>query len=426
MKKLLTIWGSSFFLMLQAFPQNTDSISLVECLSWAETKFTGNKQAHPLEQASDFRIKNYNRLWLPSMGLAGQATYQSEIVQFRAFDPVSQSIVPIDLPLDQYKLQLEFSQQLFDGGLTRARKDMEKGSKEINLQQIAVERNGFRQAINHLYFSVLLTDKGYEIITLSLEELKEKIAVMRALVDHGALLAGNLMVMEAEELFLRQKLLEISHSRISMLNQLSVLLDTVINPSTRFLKPAFFQSRRDSILRPEHRLYDLQKQQLVAGKKLLTAADMPRLFAFSQAGYGRPGYDFLSETFHDYYLVGIGLKWDFFNYGETGRQKKIIDLDQQLVDIRRESFDKSIASSMVAELENINKFREMIEMDRKIIALRRDVTSSSFARLTKGVITPTDFLAAMNAETEARLQLENHEIMLLQSIYNYLLIKGEI
>jgi len=41
------------------------------------------------------------------------------------------------------------------------------------------------------------------------------------------------------------------------------------------------------------------------------------------------------------------------------------------------------------------------------------------------VITSADFIADMNAELQAKLQLESHQIMLMQATTNYKLIKGE-
>jgi outer membrane protein TolC len=190
--------------------------------------------------------------------------------------------------------------------------------------------------------------------------------------------------------------------------------------------PASPALKNENIQRPEYGLFDLQKQQLSDNRRLLSAADRPKISAFSQVGYGRPGYDFLNENLHDYYLVGIGLKWNFIKYGETKRQKKILDLNQEIVDIKRDSFDENLAVMLEYEKQNMSKYTDMIEKDKAIVDLRKSVTRSAYARLENGTITTTDFLVNSNAEIQAKLQMENHEILLLQSIYNYLLIKGDI
>jgi len=276
------------------------------------------------------------------------------------------------------------------------------------------------------YFSVILADKNTQTLSVGLEELRERKANMESGLANGVLIQENLDVISAEELNLEQKIEEVKYTKRILVHYLSILLDTTLAEGTAFSMPAPQELENETVRRPEYQLFDLQKQQLSDSRKLLSAMDRPRLTAFSQVGYGRPGFDFLNEDFHDYYLVGIGLKWNFIKYGETKRQKKILDLNQEIIDIRRDSFDQNLAVMLENEKQNIDKFNDLIEKDKAIVELRKSVTRSSFARLENGTITPTDFLTNANAEIQAKLQLENHEILLLQSIYNYLLIKGDM
>jgi outer membrane protein TolC len=406
--------------------QVPDTISLEECFRMANERFTGSRQIAPLTEASGYRIKNYNARWFPTVSLTGQATYQSETVQMKTYDPIAASYVTIDLPLDQYKFQAEFSQQLFDGGITRVQKELEKNALGIDVQQVEVELHAFKQIINQLYFSVVLMEKSHQILSISLNELRERKSLIESGVNHGVVIPDNLNAIKAEELVMEQRILDIDITRTALLNQLSILLDTTFTPTTNFLLPGYIQPEKDGILRPEYAMFDLQKQQLTTSKKLLTAGDLPKISAFSQVGYGRPGFDFLNESFHEYYIVGVGLKWNLIRYGETRRQKKVLDLNRKIIDIRQETFDKNLMVTLESEWQNIRKYREMVDRDKKIVELRKSVTSSSFSKLNNGVITPTDFLADMNAEIQAKMQLENHEIMMLQSICNYLLGKGDI
>ena len=43
-----------------------------------------------------------------------------------------------------------------------------------------------------------------------------------------------------------------------------------------------------------------------AGKELVGKRRMPVLYAFGQTGYGKPGYNMLSDEWDFYYLVGAG------------------------------------------------------------------------------------------------------------------------
>ncbi len=131
MKKYIVFIIISFlFSILNA--QVDDVLLLDDCLRLAEEKYTGNKQIAPMSYASQNRMKNYNVRWLPSVSLTGQVTYQSEIVQIKTYNPVEGTLMSIDLPLDQYKIQAEITQMLYDGGITRIQKDMEKNALNMN------------------------------------------------------------------------------------------------------------------------------------------------------------------------------------------------------------------------------------------------------------------------------------------------------
>jgi len=405
--------------------QVADSLQLIDCFRLAEERYTGNKQITPLSIASLNRLRNYNLHWLPSVTITGQVTYQSEIVQLKTYNPLEGRLVSIDLPLDQYKFQAEITQLLYDGGVTHIQKEIEKNALNMNIQQVQIDLHSFKQIISQIFYSIILAEKNHDILSLGLAKLKEKENIIRSGVSHGVLTPDNLSVIEAEKLTIEQKLSDVMSVRLALFNQLSVLLDTTFAPEIKLNLPEFYPSENENTERPEYKLFELQKQQLGFNQKLLKAADFPKLSAFAQLGYGRPGFDFLNDNFHEYYLIGAGFKWNFIRYGETKRERKILELNKELIDIRQEMFDKNLKISLGNELQNMNNYKEMIEKDKKIIELRKSVADASFSKLNNGVITSADFIADMNAELQAKLQLESHQIMLMQATTNYKLIKGE-
>ncbi len=272
----------------------------------------------------------------------------------------------------------------------------------------------------------MLADKNHDILSLGLAQLKEKENIIRSGVSYGVLTPDNLSAIEAEKLTIEQKLTDIFNIKLSLINQLSILLDTNFISDIIFTAPELTITEENNYRRPEYRLFELQKQQLNYNQRLLTAADLPKFSAFAQVGYGRPCFDFLNDKFHEYYLIGAGFKWNFIKYGETKRERKILELNKEIIEVRKEIFDKNLQAGLDNELKNIDKYNEMIEKDKKIIELRKSVAEASFAKLKNGVITSADYITDMNAEIQAKLQLESHQILLKQSTVNYLLIKGEL
>lgn len=414
-----------FFLQVALYGQTSDSLSLEMCLQTAEKRSPLNDEITLSQESLVYKLKNLGTNWFPSLGTNAQALYNSESVDFSEVMKNLPVTIPA-LPLDQYRVWADINQQIYDGGMTKAQKSVEKASNQADIHQVEAQLLGIKQQVNQVYFSLLLTRKSADVLQVSLKDLQDRKRVVRAGVENGVLLRENLLAMEAEELRYRQRLLELNFTGQQLVKVLSILLDTTINENAGVLlpqEPPVFDSKTE---RPEYLVFDKQKDKLSASEDLVTASDMPKLFAFSQAGYGRPGYDFASRDFHGYYSVGVGLKWNFLNYGDSKRQKKMFEIQKDILDVRRKTFDDQLDIQLEAEKTNQAKYNELLVQDEEILELRKTIASASFAKLTNGAITTTEYFSEVNNELLARLQFENHKIMKLQAAYSYLLLKGKI
>jgi outer membrane protein TolC len=405
--------------------QISDSLSLSYCLRVAGEKSPLTGQKFLSSKAMEYKVKNLASNWFPAVGFNGQATYSSETVHFADYMQGLPVSVP-SLPLDQYKVWADINQQIFDGGLIRAQKSIERVSNEADLQRVETELLGVKQQVNQAYFALLIARKSDEILQVSLDELRERKKAIRAGIENGVVLPENMLSMDAEELRLQQMLVELNMSQQNLLTVLSILMDTTISGNVALIQPDEPIYPDQEIMRPEYLLFEKQKEMLQASKGLVTAGDMPKLFAFSQGAYGRPGYNFLSRDFHAFYTVGVGMKWNLLNYGDSRRQKKLFDIQKDMIDIKRKTFDDQLDIQLQVEKNSQTKYTELLKQDEEILRLRKAITAASFSKLTHGIITSTDYLAEMNRGILARLQYENHKILKLQAAYNYLLLQGKL
>jgi outer membrane protein TolC len=72
------------------------------------------------------------------------------------------------------------------------------------------------------------------------------------------------------------------------------------------------------------------------------------------------------------------------------------------------------------------KYEKIILKDREILDLRSKVVKEYASRLDHGVITATEYLNELNAESEARLNINIHKIQLVQAKYQYLSAIGQL
>jgi outer membrane protein TolC len=208
---------------------------------------------------------------------------------------------------------------------------------------------------------------------------------------------------------------------------LGEMLGIEIPASTFLLLPdPLIETSTYSNQRPEYVLLDLQKNKLEMSKSLITAANMPKFSGFGKLGYGKPGLNMLSTEFDSYYMVGVGLSWDIVNWNKPKNQKKLLDVQQGIVDTQKEALDLSVKIQVDDDLAQIEKFNALIVNDENLIILREKITKTASSQLDNGIITSTQYLDELNKATRARLDLETHRIQLSFAKINYLKTIGKL
>ena len=137
-----------------------------------------------------------------------------------------------------------------------------------------------------------------------------------------------------------------------------------------------------------------------------------------------PGYNFLRTTFDFYYMGGFRLNWAIGGLYTQKKDKELLEVNRKMMDVQKETFLLNTRTSLVQQLAEINKLRQLAISDSAIIVLRVKVKEAAKAQLDNGVITANDYLLEVNAEDMARRSLITHQLELLQAQINYKNISG--
>jgi outer membrane protein TolC len=151
---------------------------------------------------------------------------------------------------------------------------------------------------------------------------------------------------------------------------------------------------------------------------------MPKLFAFAQAGYGRPGLNMLSTTFDPYYIIGVSLKWNIVDWGNASRERSIARKQAEIINNQARAIEKNITLALNTSKSRIVQLENAINTDTKIVELRSNIARRSAERLDKGLISSTDYINDLNAEMQAKMTLETHKVQLMQEKENLKNIYG--
>lgn len=378
-----------------------------------------------LKKQNKLLVENIRTGWLPSLELNGKASYQSDVVTIE-IDNASVPIAFPEMPHDHYSLNLDVRQTIYDGGLSKKTRLLEQRKTEIALQQIGVETYRVRDQVTLLYLSVLAADENRNNMELMLSNLKARENVLISALENGIASEKDLKVIRVALLNVLQRLADTDAAKNSALKMLTIYTGLDLGVNTRLETP-FLEINTDAERqRPELRLYTLQEESIEATKELASAKRLPKVFAFGQAGYGRPGYNMLNNEFDTYYLVGAGLKWNIWDWNTTSREKQILDLNGKMIGTARETFNMQLDAASLKEIETMKHLKSNLELDRKILELQMEITTDAASQLENGVITATDYLLEFNKESEARIRESIRRIMLLHSIAKYKFLQGTL
>ena len=397
------------------------SVNLEDCYRLARENYPRLSDTRRQQEISDLKIRNIGTAWNPQLNLNGQATYQSEVTK------VDVPIPGIKIPSpykDQYKVYLDVKQTIYDGGATQANRSVETSGLAADLQNFEVEIYSLHEKVNQLYFTILLMAENEEVMKLKQTILDERISVLESGYKNGTVTSRDLELLKAERLLTEQQIGEIHAERLSGLGALGLLTNQVLNEHTTLTEPVV-STKSDLITRPELKYFDLLGNKIDQNSQLLQKIRSPKIFGFGQAGYGRPGLNMLKNTFDPYYLVGLGVSWNIIDWKQTGRNRKILEVQKQMIGNQRAAFDQSLSISLFRANEAIKKAEQLLKIDEELVVLRENIAKHSASQLENGTITSADYIVDLNAVTQANINKKSHKVQLYQAVANYNTLTGK-
>lgn len=417
MKNLLYILV--FFITTAGFSQQV--LTLQSCYDLAEENYPLARQTDLWEAKSEKEIQIIKKEKLPKLDLNAQATYQSDVIQF----PLELPNISIDPPnKDQYRASLDVSQLIYNGGRIGANTKLKEAELQTQQQQVAVNLYALRSRINQSFFNVLLFQEQTELLVTKMQELEVRLKEIKSGVKYGAVLPATEQAFQAEILKLEQQVSEANHDRIKALGNLASLIAKELEPNTTLERPEVSIISKENSKRPEITLFDYQENQLETTKAVISKSNYPRLSGFAQVGYGNPGLNMLDNSFQDFYMVGLKMNWNIFDWGKTKEQKQTIEISKDILATEKQTFELNNAMQLQEAKSEIDKLEELLQRDDAIIALREQVLEAVISQFQNGAISSSEYITELNNLYEAKIGKEVHQTRLSLAKAHYKLIKG--
>jgi outer membrane protein TolC len=405
-------------------------LTLKDCYDQAATSNSLAKEKNNYSDISRLRDENLAKGWLPTLDANGSLLYNSSVVDLSGvlgalpIPGIANAIKP--LPHEQYKVTLDVNQVIFDGGAIKGARELEQADLKVNEKQTETDLYKLRGQINGYYFNVLLLDRKKELLNNYLDLIIKRIESMQSGVNNGVIIKSDMDVLNSQKINLEQQLAENEIKKTSLLKILSNLTGNEIKSSAVFILPTQTSDLSNELSRPELQVFDLRKEQLAAGLKVIESKRMPKAAGFATVGYGNPpGSNFFKNEFAPYYIVGASIRWNIFDWNKSRNEKQIISFQQNIVEDRKNDLTDNLKRLLESKKSEILSLNALIESDSELIALRKRITATAQSQYQNGTITATDYLNELNSEHDAMINYEIHKINLSLARIEYLNISGK-
>lgn len=409
----------ALFLVANAYGQE---VRLQECWDKATMNYPRARDKADYEQIANLKVKNAEIAYFPKIDLNAQGSYQSDVTH------VDASKIPIpnfnlgSPAKDQYKLTVDVSQLIWDGGATKAAKSLEVASLTADQQQVEVDLYTLKGRVAQLFYGIALKVEQQKLQNALLADLQEKIRKTASAVKQGASLKANELLLKAEIIRVEQDIASTQSDCKGLVDALAILVGEPISYNASFI---WTENSSVEIPRPEFALFQRQKEKIEVLNSAYKAQRLPKITAFGQAGYGSPGLNMFSTGFDPFYVVGVKASWNIFDWNSTKNSRQVLKIQQQMVDSRLSVFELTQQMDMAQESKSITKYEGLLKQDELLVEARAEVAKTYSVMYDNGAIDAADYVGRVTELRQAELNREMHRVMLSFSKVNVSIIKGK-
>jgi outer membrane protein TolC len=362
--------------------------------------------------------------YFPQISLDAQATYQSDVIEFSFPFPGAQSPY---IPNEQYKINLNLKQMIWDGGITSSRNDIIEAENNAKLSEVEVKLYPIKEMINDLYFKILFLQQSLKTLEVNKKQHDTNRHIIESYVRNGVMYRSNLENISIQILRVQQKIDEVEISHQTLIKMLAEWIEEPLDNNVVLKVPVVNSVEYDEINSPEYNLIATREKLLDESKGLVSTKLMPKIFAFGLAGFGAPNQFNLFESDGSFYwMAGVKFQWTPFDWSSSSNKKQSIDVQKNILSAEREAFDKKLKIEIIRQKEEINMYEELMNADQEIIKRQENIVKEYFSRLENSTITVTDYLLQVNSLLKSQINYDLHKLQKINAEVKLLTKTGNI
>ncbi len=399
--------------------------SLEECQQAAEKNYPLIRQYGLIEKTTELTVDNIQKGWLPQVSASAQATYQSDVPSWPDQMETMMNGMGIHmkgLKKDQYRVGIDVSQTIYDGGAISSRKTIAREQGNVEAAQTEVSIYNVRKRVNEMYFALLLLDEQIKLNSDLQALLSGNERKLASMVKGGTAAESDWLNVKAERLNVVQQATGLASQKQMLQRMLSTFCGMEVKEAQKPVMYATMTQEQKGV-RPELKALDAQINLLNAQEKALDAALKPKFGVFAQGYYGYPGMNMFEDMMRHNWslngLIGARLTWNIGALYTRKNDKERINDQRSMINVQREVFLFNNNMEQIQQNENIERYQKLMKDDEEIIKLRSAVRKAAESKLVHGIIDVNDLVREINAENAARVQQSIHEIEMLKEVYDW-------
>lgn len=398
-------------------------VTIEQCVNLAQENYPLIKKYNLLNSLNEINLSDINKSWLPQINVYAQGNVQNATPSFP--DRLSGMLKQMGTDISglnewQYKIGADLNQTIWDGGSSKARREIERTQHAEKQAALDVQLYAVKERVESLFFGILLIDEQAKQIRASIDLLQDNLQKLRSMLKNGIAMQCDADMVEAQYLATSQQLIQARSMAESYRRLLEIYIGESLAGRELIMPDAVIPG--DLVPnRPEQKLFNAQLLANDALRNNITSSIMPQIGLFAQAYYGYPGYDYFENMMNRNpsfnILAGVKISWNIGAFYTKKNSNQKLKLAAGEISADRETFLFNTSLETQSQVDNINELKAVIKEDGRIVELRANVRRAAESQLDNGTIDATALLTKITDEKQARLNAAYHEIQLLQSIY---------
>jgi len=396
----------------------SQTFSLADCQAKALANYPLVKQYGLIEKSTEFTISNASKAYLPQFDLTGIGGYLIKGLP---------SLVPGGESKD--KIQFigigQINQTIWDGGATRAHKEIAKATGDVDKANVDVSLHAVNERVNQLFFSILLLDEQRNLLNLLTQNLNRNIKAVKLSNENGIAYSMDVDEVSVEILKAEQRIAELVYTRQGYATILALLMGIPSDGNIQLSKPEVMTLTESiTINRPELNLFQFQRKQIESQDKMLKVGNMPKVGLLGAGILIQPGIAFGPEKMKSLAIAGLSVSWNTRSLYTNSNNRELSKINLDRINNQQETFLFNTNLQLSQERSDIEKQKAVLLKDDEIVKLKSNIKKGYEVKYQNGMCTMNDLLTATNGETDAFSNRAIHEIQLLMSAYNYKTTSG--